>query len=80
MTMLNLLKRMGKDFTVHGFRSTFRDWAAETTNYPRDVCESALSHATGNSVELSYKRTDYLDKRYKLMQDWADYIFTKFEH
>lgn len=75
MGMLTLLKRMKKDFTVHGFRSTFRDWAAETTNFPRDVCEAALSHAIGGDVELSYKRTDFLERRFLLMEEWASFIF-----
>lgn len=74
MGMLGMLKRMDKDFTVHGFRSSFRDWAAETTNYPRDVCESALAHSIGGEVELSYKRTDFLEKRFLLMNEWASYV------
>jgi integrase len=65
---------MDKDFTVHGFRSSFRDWAAETTNFPRDVCESALAHSIGGEVELSYKRTDFLEKRFLLMNEWASYV------
>ena len=75
MAMLSLLKRMDGNFTVHGFRSTFRDWAAEATNHPRDVCESALAHAVGGDTELAYKRTDYLDRRYALMKDWESFIF-----
>lgn len=75
MAMLTLLKRMNKTFTVHGFRSTFRVWAADNTNYPKDVCESALSHSTGSSVELSYKRTDFIERRFQLMEDWANFVF-----
>jgi len=57
----------------HGFRSTFRDWCAERTDYPNEVAEMALAHAIGNKVEAAYRRGDLLDKRRRLMQDWADY-------
>ncbi len=74
MAMLELLKRMGRDdLTVHGFRSTFRDWAAECTTYPREVCEMALAHAIGDKVEAAYRRGDLFEKRRKLMQDWAKF-------
>lgn len=74
MAMLELLKRMGrKGITVHGFRSTFRDWTAELTSYPREVAEMALAHTVGNDVEEAYRRGDLLMKRYKLMEDWAAY-------
>lgn len=63
----------GEGITQHGFRSTFRDWAAETTPYPRDVCEMALAHTVGNKVEAAYRRGDLFEKRRALMQDWADY-------
>lgn len=62
------------NITVHGFRSTFRDWAAEKTDYPREVCELALAHDTRSEVELAYQRGDLLDKRRELMQAWSDYI------
>src|SRR5262249_12052456 len=68
-----LLKRMGKDITAHGFRSTFRDWAAETTNTPNHVVEQALAHAIANAVEASYRRGDLFEKRRKLMDEWAEY-------
>jgi integrase len=69
-----LLHRMGRDdFTVHGFRSTFRDWAAERTNYPNHVVEMALAHTIPNAVEAAYRRGDLLEQRRKLMADWADY-------
>lgn len=74
MAMLELLRRMGrKDLTVHGFRSTFRDWAAECTSYPGDVCEMALAHAIGDKVEAAYRRGDLFEKRRLLMLDWAKY-------
>jgi integrase len=57
----------------HGFRSTFRDWCAETTDYPRDVAEMALAHAIGNKVEAAYRRGDLFEKRKQLMQDWANF-------
>lgn len=72
MAMLGLLKRMKRgDLTVHGFRSTFRDWAAERTNYPREVCEMALAHAVADQVEAAYRRGDLFAKRAKLMGEWA---------
>jgi integrase len=72
MAMLELLKRMERaDLTVHGFRSTFRDWAAERTNYPREVCEMALAHTVSNQVEAAYRRGDLFTKRVALMREWA---------
>jgi integrase len=71
--MTRLLARMGIDTTVHGFRSTFRDWAAETTAYPNFVVEQALAHAIGNGVEEAYRRGDLFEKRRRLMDDWARY-------
>jgi len=74
MAGLQLLKRMGYgEFTVHGFRSTFRDWAAEQTNFPREVAEAALAHKLKDKTEAAYQRSDVLEKRAKLMQAWADY-------
>ena len=58
----------------HGFRSTFRDWAAEMTDVPREVAEFALAHVEGTQAELAYRRSDFLEKRRELMEDWADYI------
>jgi integrase len=67
-----VLDRMGRDdCTVHGFRSAFRDWAAEQTNYPNHVVEQALAHAIANGVEKAYRRGDLFEKRRQLMQDWA---------
>jgi integrase len=72
MALLMTLKRMGRtDLTTHGFRSTFRDWAAESTDFPREVAEAALAHAVGNAVEAAYRRGDLLDKRRALMEAWA---------
>lgn len=74
MAMLVLLERMNrKDITVHGFRSSFRDWAAEETHYSREVAESALAHISGDKVELAYRRGDLFEKRRDLMNDWAKY-------
>jgi integrase len=74
MTMLMLLRRMKRDdLTAHGFRSTFSDWAAERTSYPREVVEMALAHAIGNKVEAAYRRGDLFEKRRQLMIDWANF-------
>jgi integrase len=76
--LLKLLKRMKRtDLTVHGFRSTFRDWCAEQTNFPREVAEMALSHAIGDKVEAAYRRGDLLEKRRLLMEAWATFAATK---
>jgi integrase len=70
--MLRVLARMKRaDLTAHGFRSTFRDWAAECTNFPREVCEMALAHAVGNRAEAAYRRGDLFQKRQQLMDAWA---------
>ena len=75
--LLALLKRMKRDdLTGHGFRSTFRDWAAEQTNYARDVAEMALAHTIGDKVEAAYRRGDLFQKRERLMADWAKYCET----
>src|ERR1051325_4305558 len=74
MAMLMLLRRMKRDdLTAHGFRSTFSDWAAERTAYPREVVEMALAHAIENRVEAAYRRGDLFDKRRRLMDAWAQY-------
>jgi integrase len=73
MAMDMVLRRMGVEVTVHGFRSSFRDWAGEMTNAPREVAEAALAHTVGNSAELAYRRGDALEKRRSLMEDWATY-------
>ena len=66
------LKRMGVDVSVHGFRSTFRDWAAEQTTFPNHVIEQALAHSIGK-VEAAYRRSDLLEQRRALMESWARY-------
>lgn len=74
MAMLKTLERMGRNgITVHGFRSTFRDWAAETTAYPSEVVEMALAHVVDNKVEAAYRRGDLFVKRQRLMIEWAKY-------
>lgn len=76
--MLALLDRMGaKDVTTHGFRSTFRDWAAEQTNFAREVAEAALAHVLGDKVEAAYRRGDLFAKRRALMETWARYCETE---
>jgi integrase len=74
MAMLKLLQRMGRsDLTVHGFRSTFKDWAAEQTSFPREVSEAALAHAIEDKVEAAYRRGELMEKRRRLMEAWAAY-------
>ena len=74
MAMLMLLRRMGRaDLSVHGFRSSFRDWVSEQTNFPREVAEQALAHTIGNAVEQAYRRGDLFKKRRDLMGAWARY-------
>jgi integrase len=74
MALLMTLKRMGRgDLTTHGFRSTFRDWAAERTDFPREVAEAALAHIVSNQVEAAYRRGDLFEKRRKLMDAWNAY-------
>lgn len=73
MAMDMLLRRMNIDFTVHGFRSSFRDWAGEETAFPREVAEAALAHVVGDETERAYRRGDALEKRRKLMLAWAHY-------
>ena len=74
MSMLMLLRRMGVEgVTVHGFRSTFRDWASDIANAPREVAEMSLSHRVGSEVERAYARSDLLEKRRVLMQQWSEY-------
>lgn len=74
MSMLMMLRRAGRaDLTVHGFRSTFRDWAAEQTNFPREVAEAALAHVVADRTEAAYRRGDLFEKRRNLMAAWAAY-------
>jgi integrase len=74
LSMRLVLKSLGRDsITIHGFRSTFRDWAAEQTNFPRELAEMALAHAVGDKVEAAYRRSDLFEKRRKLADAWAAY-------
>jgi integrase len=75
--LLDLLERMGRrDITAHGFRSTFRDWCAERTSFPREICEQALAHTVGSAVERAYRRSDVIDHRRQLIALWATYCAT----
>lgn len=74
MTLLKILRDRGLAVTVHGFRSAFRDWAAECTDIPGEVAEAALAHAIPNKVEAAYRRTDFLEKRRDLMSQWAEFV------
>ena len=69
-----LLRQLGIGAVPHGFRSSFRDWAAECTEAPREVCELALAHVNGDRVEAAYRRSDLFERRRALMQQWADYL------
>ena len=73
MAMSMLLRRMGHEVTVHGFRSSFRDWAAEMTTFPHEVCEMALAHTIANKAEAAYRRGDVFVKRRSLMDDWEHF-------
>jgi integrase len=76
MALNNLLKTIRPEVTVHGFRSSFRDWAGETTAFPSDICEVALAHAVGGKTQVAYQRGDLLEKRRKLMTAWGTYCYT----
>lgn len=78
MAMLAVLRRMDRsDLTTHGFRSTFRDWAAEATHFPRELAEAALAHVLENKSEAAYRRGDLVERRRLLMQEWADWCAGK---
>lgn len=74
--MMELMKGLGATATVHGFRSTFRDWAGDETSFPREVIEAALAHVIGSKVEAAYRRSDALEKRRRLMEAWASYCLS----
>jgi integrase len=74
MVLLMILRRLQANFTVHGFRSAFRDWASECTNFPREVCEMALAHTIKDKTEAAYRRGDLFAKREALMAAWDEYI------
>jgi integrase len=75
-SLIDLLHRLDKHVTSHGFRSSFRDWAAERTNFPREIAEMSLAHSVGDAVERAYQRSDLLERRRQLMQAWSDYCAT----
>jgi integrase len=78
MAMEMVLRRMGADqWTVHGFRSSFRDWCGEVTEFPREVAEQALAHTVGSEVERAYRRGDALEKRRELMKAWASFVVSE---
>jgi integrase len=76
MAMTELLERMGRrgTITVHGMRSSFRDWAAECTSCPNHVVEQALAHTISSAVERAYRRSDLLGRRQRLMASWAEFV------
>lgn len=77
MSLTAVLRRMERnDITVHGFRSSFRDWAAESTGYPSEMVEMALAHTIGNKVEAAYRRGDLFEKRRRMMNDWSNFCDT----
>ena len=78
MALTMVMRRTGfGHFTVHGFRSAFRDWAGERTNFPREVAEAALAHVVGDATERAYRRGDALEKRRALMEAWAGFCEPK---
>jgi integrase len=74
MTLTKALKRMGIEATMHGFRSSFRDWTAEETSFPKEIAEAALAHAVKDKVEAAYARSDHLEKRRQLMETWGAFV------
>jgi len=72
--MLQCIKGLNPDVTVHGIRSSFRDWAGDYTDFPREVAEAAIAHAVGSQSERSYRRGSALERRRRLMQEWQDYL------
>ena len=72
--MSQLLWALEINAVPHGFRSSFRDWAAEETDHPREVAEAALTHKVRNPIEAAYRRTDLLERRRRLMDDWVRYL------
>jgi integrase len=74
MVFLTALRRMKLDVTAHGFRSAFRDWAAEQMSFPSEVAEMALAHTVKNKAEAAYRRGDLLEKRRALMETWCDHV------
>jgi integrase len=79
MVFLMALRRMGLDATAHGFRSSFRDWTAERTGFPNEVCEMALAHTVEGRVEAAYRRGDLFEKRRELMAEWEAFVTSEVE-
>jgi hypothetical protein len=78
MALAMVLRRMGEaGFTVHGFRSAFRDWCGEETSFPREICEAALAHSLRDKTEAAYRRGDALERRRRLMEAWVAQAFRK---
>ena len=77
MTLSKLVKELGFEADVHGFRTSFRTWAQERTTFPREVAEAALAHLSGDAVERAYARSDVFDKRRKMMDAWAAFLTEK---
>ena len=77
MSMTMLLRRLKVDVTVHGFRSSFRDWVGEETDFASEIAEAALAHVVGNATERAYRRGDALERRRRLMEAWAAYVLPK---
>ena len=76
MAMTQLMRRLGRgDVTVHGFRSSFRDWAEERGGMPREIAELSLAHEVGNATDRAYRRSDLLTKRRRLMAAWAAFAY-----
>ena len=76
-TISKLLRENGIPAVPHGYRSSFRDWAAELTDTPKEICELALAHVNSDRGEAAYRRSDFFDRRRQLMQHWADYLHTR---
>ena len=74
MALLMTMRRMSPGYTVHGFRSAFRDWASERTTFAREICEAALAHIVKDKTEAAYRRGDLFDKRRELMVSWGSFI------
>ncbi len=74
MTLSKLVRELGFDAHVHGFRTSFRTWAQEKTDFPREVAEAALAHKVGDAVEQAYARSDLFEKRRMMMGSWASYL------
>ena len=74
MTLSKLVKELGFEADVHGFRTSFRTWAQEQTNFPREVAEAALAHVIRDKAEAAYARSDMFEKRRKMMDSWAGYL------